>query len=260
MANFKSIVKTAGLGVALAAAGQAQANVNVGGVVWNPGSLFDFSSNGNVIETDVNAIGDTLTGFGKITNLNGTGQAAFCPGCELTLEFSYTLTGVADSNLNSILGDAGDSLAFSMNYVNFYVDSTTAYDPNNDASAKDGALWLALAGHSTSASSGLTGDLHSAITAGSLGGTNEEGNGYGYADVIGGSAVGNFDTNGQDFGSDLFFTSSFHNLPNGPTNQGYPKFGSLDISGKTVPEPASLALIGAGLLGAGAMRRRKTSA
>ncbi|WP_438863405.1 PEP-CTERM sorting domain-containing protein [Neptunicella sp.] len=238
--------------------------VNVGGVVWDPDSFFDFTSNSNLIEDlldpgpdgvfmTADDVVDTLNGFGLVTGINGTNESAFCPsGCELTYEFGgFTVA--------SFIPDGGGArIGFTGGWVNFYVDSATAYDPGDKSTAVDGgAPWLSLTAHETL--SGIHGIMTSIdATLSTYGGGTDAGLGGGLLDVVGGAAMANFDTDTQTDGADWVFSTSFQPIPAGPTPDGLELFGTADFRGTSIPEPSSIAILGLGLLGlAGASRRRQ---
>ena len=97
--------------------------INVGGVVWDPDFFLDFTMGDTMYESVVNAPDDVLTGYGKITALNGANDLSFCPsGCEITYKFTYTL--------DSITG--GNRYTFRDGELSFYV-SQNAAEKNFDA-------------------------------------------------------------------------------------------------------------------------------
>ncbi|MCP5160514.1 MAG: PEP-CTERM sorting domain-containing protein [Hahellaceae bacterium] len=248
----------AGVILSAACAGANAGVINVGGVQWNTDSFFDFTSNSNLIEDqlDISNGVDELKGFGLVTNINGTGEAVFCPGgCELTYvfgDFTATYFGV-NSGGETIIGFTGG-------YIDFYVDSATAYNPDAQATAADGDLWLRLEAHDVfNAEFGANVSLFATLTSFGVG--TDTGDGDGLMDVAGGLAALNFYTDTQSDGADFVFSSSFQPFPNGGAqSDGYELFGTADIRGNStaVPEPSSLALLGLGLIAvAGGVRKRK---
>ena len=129
-------------------------------------------------------------------------------------------------------------------WMNFYIDHSadfsagyvaTQSDVNN---ALDGDLWLSLEASSLQEAIGFT------LASGAI---------FSTWDAVGGMAMDNFDTNGELFNSDLSINASAQ-LVNGSDTFFV---GSADVYGNSIPEPTSIALMGLGLLGLGAARKRK---
>lgn len=235
----KLIIGLAAIGLSVSA--QAS-NINVGGAIFDPDSPADFQSNGNIYESFAGAVGDTINGFGVMNQFNGTGQGVFCPTCELTFTFSLELVAATD------LGGGVSSFAFDNVSFNIWVDNTPEYDQlaPSLADASDGQLFLSAVNNGQ-----LTGIAQNLFDV-----TQISGSGQGFLDVDGGLAMSNFDTNTKFNGADLQFNSSF--LVAQLAVAGFPLFGSLDLSGDTIPEPTSVALIALGLLGFASTRRKIT--
>ncbi|GHF99179.1 PEP-CTERM sorting domain-containing protein [Thalassotalea marina] len=239
--NFKK-----GLAIGLAALGLSMsaqaAEINVGGVVWDPDSVNsfpaaeDFFSSGNIFENAAFQSGDIVNGFGIFDQFNSdvNNVNSFCPGCELTFTFSMELV-----DFNPIAGNMG-----TFEFKNLAIDIFVDHNPNyvgTQATAGEGTLWLSLL-----ADTNLTG------IGTNLGTGSDTGTGSANLSVVGGIAASNFDTNGEAGGSDLVLSSSFQ--PGGPN--GLLK-GGFELTGNSIPEPTSIALLGLGLLGFAAARKRK---
>ncbi|WP_199610053.1 PEP-CTERM sorting domain-containing protein [Flocculibacter collagenilyticus] len=218
--------------------------INVGGVQWDPmqvlsfPGLTDFSSNGTVFENFAITPGDIVSGWGQFTHLNSaiTNQNSFCPGCELTYTF--------DMELVSFTGTpASGDFIFKDLMISMFVDHTPDFN-GTEPTASDGDLWLELALP--------VGEMLTGIGT-NLGTGSDAGGGFALLEVVGGMAAYHFDTNRMTRGADMQLTSSFQATGGAPNMLN----GTFDLTAKSVPEPSTLGLFGAFLLGFAGLYGRK---
>ena len=242
------------------------APINVGGVVWDPDHPLDLTVQAlNFRESQVDSVGDVLMGYGIIGSINGSTEAALCPGCDLTFSFTYTV-----KNINPIVG--APRIVFDTGTIQFYVGGDNSYDVTDPSSATTGVPWLTLTGHTFANADPLyltDGELFASVQ-GSTANPSAGSGGFGYLDATGGTAMPWVDTNHWNTGgaygfADFSLNSSFlfDGVPICDANDPqtcYPIGGTGTLFGLTaVPEPGALGMLGLGLsaLGFAVWRRRK---
>lgn len=266
--NLRTTLIAAAVTAALVAPGAASA-ITVDGISFSPGAALQTvtlwegnSTNGGIIT----GVGDVLSGVGRVAIIqDGSGNAAWTWGGSGSHELSIYFTNFTVASV--ITAAPGMTMfGFTGGSVQLWSDASGDSDPDFDPGAGEtpataaatftnGNLWLDLVPQTMA--SGFT------LMATQIG---AQVIGQGYLNVVGGLAMDYFETDGygaaNTFGNlglgataDVQF-GSLGNIGALGNNTPWAFTGTANVSTFAIPEPGTLALLGAGLVGIG-MRRRK---
>lgn len=280
---MKTVYSALAAAAMMATAGSASAIV-VGGIDFGALGTTVHIETATLAEQFVNAVGQTLQGYGQISTVNADSSYCAIGTCQLYYHFYDYDVSFFNGTGVQFTGGVVDIYRYTGAALNMFDQNS----PTNLATITGMTEWVRLVGHTfadpafnavnvgENATQTLNGN-------GTLTGATLTQNGQGQLDVdtsgvFGIAAVAAY-LNGNSIGdglagfADVVMTSSTNNFVLNPrdvadghaegcsTGQAAPGEwclqGTLNTRGATViPEPATLALVGFGLLAAGAARRR----
>jgi hypothetical protein len=241
------------VGGVMGAAAMPAGAVTVDGVTFSPGDVFAVS---NFYQNAPTGVGQQLQAIGQVTQITspitGTPNNNVCSGCEL----NFVVTGYTNTS------GPGANLTFTGGTITLFVDPTGTFNQNAGFAAQAAAIsagqnWLDLSGHLNQNAITLLAQL---TQNGQV--TNAQGSGLLDA-LTGPGAADSFFTNLNDISdghggfADLEFSSTVNNInpPGGFSFNGSAQIQTIPPT--SVPEPATMAVLGSSLLAFGFIRRRK---
>lgn len=198
---------------------------------------------------------EVLHGIAKITSIEDLfGNTLWAPGPSPTEELTAVFGGLVAATVNYA---PTYEVFFSGGNLKIYHDTTPDFNPDKLTGGGwgDGNLWLAADFVPGIIPGDTNTTLHSTVTSFTSPFT---GKGSGFLHITGGSAAGSlFERDVYGPGLDLLLESDVR-APGAGGGAGWANTSEDPISGKSpVPEPATMTLLGMGLMGTGFFSRKR---
>jgi hypothetical protein len=207
-------------------------------------------------ENLVTSVGQTLSGYYRVTEIDNANTLMPIWTPTATSQITGVFNGLTASSITAVPG--GFTIDFTAGSTALYLNTTNSFVASNAASAALGTQILGVNFVPGIDPSDPTATFQADLKA-LTGFVNGSGTGYGAVVANSGILATELDSNKYLGGTaDLYFTATLTDQSgNNPVNPLYPVLESDPVSGAAVPEPGTLALLGAGMLGLIGFKRRK---